>query len=164
MLKYIFLLLLLIPFSQLAFGEEIPDYNKPYAPIFFNKAIYSWTEKVEITIVAPSWNTGVNLIDSIGGDPDYAVNIYTNNNQLKEYRLYETDPSSGIFTGEIILTGFLHDVNGDGINDTNPRTIGTGPNTGYLQNDKDSGLQYHLNLQRGLSCQNLQKLSGIKLS
>ena len=34
MLKYVFLFLLLLPFSQLAFGEEIPDYNKPYAPIF----------------------------------------------------------------------------------------------------------------------------------
>ena len=140
MLKYIFFLLLLVPFSQLSFGEEIPDYNKPYAPIFFDKPIYSWTEKVEITVIAPSWNTGMNLIDSIGGDPDYAVNIYTNNNQLKEYRLYETDPSSGIFTGEIILTGFFHDVNGDGINDTNPRTMGAGPNGGYLQNDEDSGI------------------------
>ena len=140
MFKCIFLLLLLIPFSQLVFAEEIPDYNKPYAPIFFNKPIYSWTEKIEITIIAPSWNTGMNLIDSIGGDPDYAVNIYTNNHQLKEYKLYETDPSSGIFTGEIILTGFLHDVDGDRVNDTNPRTMGTGPNGGYLQNDKDSGI------------------------
>ena len=139
-MKYVFFLLLLVPFSQLSFGEEIPDYNKPYAPIFFDKPIYSWTEKVEITVIAPSWNTGMNLIDSIGGDPDYAVNIYTNNNQLKEYRLYETDPSSGIFTGEIILTGFFHDVNGDGINDTNPRTMGAGPNGGYLQNDEDSGI------------------------
>ena len=139
-MKYVFFLLLLVPFSQLSFGEEIPDYNKPYAPIFFDKPIYSWTEKVEITVIAPSWNTGMNLIDSIGGDPDYAVNIYTNNNQLREYRLYETDPSSGIFTGEIILTGFFHDVNGDGINDTNPRTMGAGPNGGYLQNDEDSGI------------------------
>jgi len=139
-LKLIFLLLVLIPFSQLVFAEEIPDYNKPYAPIFFNKPIYSWTEKIEIMIIAPSWNTGMNLIDSIGGDPDYAVNIYTNNHQLKEYKLYETDPSSGIFTGEIILTGFLHDVDGDRINDTNPRTMGTGPNGGYLQNDEDSGI------------------------
>ena len=140
MLKKFFLIMLLIPVSQFAFGEEIPDYNKPYAPIFFNKPIYSWTEKVEITIIAPSWNTGMNLIDSIGGDPNYAVDIYTNNHQLKEYKLYETDPSSGIFTGEIILTGFLHDVNGDGKDDTNPRTLGAGPNGGYLQNEEDSGI------------------------
>ena len=140
MLKQIFLVLLLVPIAQFGFAEEIPDYNKPYAPIFFNKPIYSWTEKVEITIIAPSWNTGMNLIDSIGGDPNYSVNVYTNNHQLKQYKLYETDPSSGIFTGEIILTGFLHDVNGDGKNDTNPRTLGGGPNGGYLQNEEDSGI------------------------
>lgn len=140
MLKQIFLALLLIPIAQFAFAEEIPDYNKPYAPIFFNKPIYSWTEKVEITIIAPSWNTGINLIDSIGGDPNYSVNVYTNNHQLKQYKLYETDPSSGIFTGEIILTGFLHDVNGNGKHDTNPRTSGVGPNGGYLQNEEDSGI------------------------
>ncbi|MDC0203464.1 hypothetical protein OAJ88_00225 [Candidatus Nitrosopelagicus sp.] len=140
MLKQIFLVLLLVPIAQFGFAEEIPDYNKPYAPIFFNKPIYSWTEKVEITIIAPSWNTGMNLIDSIGGDPNYSVNVYTNNHQLKQYKLYETDPSSGIFTGEIILTGFPHDVNGDGKNDTNPRTLGGGPNGGYLQNEEDSGI------------------------
>ena len=129
-----------MPVSQVVFAEDIPDYNKPYAPIFFNKPVYSWTEKVEIVIVAPSWNTGKYLIDSIGGDPKYSVDVYTNNHRLSEYKLYETDPASGIFTGEVILTGFLHDVDGDGIDDTNPRTLGTGPNGGYLQNDEDSGI------------------------
>lgn len=150
MLKEIFLLLLLIPVSQFAFGEDIPDYNKPYAPIFFNKPIYSWTEKVEIRIIAPSWNTGMNLIDSIGGDSNYAVNIYTDNHKLKEYKLYETDPSSGIFTGEVILTGFLHDVDGDGVYDTNPKTIGDGPNGGYLQNDEDSGITISFEFAEGV--------------
>ena len=37
MLKQIFLVLLLVPITQFAFAEEIPDYDKPYAPIFFNK-------------------------------------------------------------------------------------------------------------------------------
>ena len=150
MLKLIFLILLLLPVSQFAFAENIPDYNKPYAPIFFNKPIYSWTEKVEIIIIAPSWNTGKNLIDSIGGDPNYSVNIYTNSHQLKEYKLYETNPSSGIFSGEIILTGFLHDVNGDGVDDTNPRTSGGGPNGGYLQNDEDSGITVSFEFADGI--------------
>ena len=140
MLKKIFLILLFVPISQFVFAEEIPDYNKPYAPIFFNKEVYSWNEKVEITIIAPSWNTGMNKIDSIGGDPNYSVDVYTNNHRLTEYRLYEIDSSSGIFTGEVILTGFLHDVDGDGIDDTNPRTFGGGPNDGYLQSEKDSGI------------------------
>ena len=150
MLKEIFLVLLLVPVSQFTFAEEIPDYNKPYAPIFFNKPVYSWTEKVEITIIAPSWNTGMNLIDSIGGDPNYAVNVYTNNHQLKQYKLYETDSSSGIFTGEIILTGFLHDVDGDRIDDTNPRTLGGGPNGGYLQNEEDSGITFSFEFADGV--------------
>ncbi len=140
MLKILFTVLFLMPVSQVVFAEDIPDYNKPYAPIFFNKPVYSWTEKVEIVIVAPSWNTGKYLIDSIGGDPKYSVDVYTNNHRLSEYKLYETDPASGIFTGEVILTGFLHDIDGDGIDDTNPRTLGTGPNGGYLQNDEDSGI------------------------
>tara|TARA_Y100000590_G_scaffold446848_1_gene581204 strand:- start:2315 stop:3469 length:1155 start_codon:yes stop_codon:yes gene_type:complete len=131
---------MLIPISQLAFAEQIPDYDKPYAPIFFNKPTYSWTEKIEITIIAPSWNTEINLIDCIGNNQNYAVNVYTNDYQLKEYRLCETDPSNGIFLGEIILTGFLYDVDGDGDYDTNPRTTGDGPNGGYLQNEEDSGI------------------------
>ena len=113
MLKIILALLFVIPISQVVYAEDIPDYEKPYAPIFFNKPVYSWTEKVEITIIAPSWNTGMYLIDSIGGDPKYSVDVYTNNHRLSEYKLYETDPASGIFTGEIILTGFLQDVDGD---------------------------------------------------
>tara|TARA_Y100000590_G_scaffold319573_1_gene361675 strand:+ start:211 stop:1392 length:1182 start_codon:yes stop_codon:yes gene_type:complete len=140
MKKILLLVFLVIPFIQIAMSEEIPDYDKPYAPIFFDKSVYSWTEKIKITIIAPSWNTGMNLIDSIGGDPNYSIDVSTNKYQLKEYKLYETDPSSGIFTGEVILTGFLHDVDGDGDYDTNPRTTGTGPNGGYLQNDEDSGI------------------------
>ena len=140
MYKIFLAVLFLIPLTQITVAEEIPDYDKPYAPIYFNQPSYSWTEKVEITIIAPSWNTEVNLIDSIGGDPNHAIDIYTNNHRLEEYKLYETDPASGIFTGEIILTGFSHDVDGDGESDTNPRTTGIGPNGGYLQVDEDSGI------------------------
>ncbi len=159
MLKIVFVVLLLIPISQVAFAEDIPDYEKPYAPIFFNKSVYSWTEKVEVTIVAPSWNTGKYLIDSIGGDPEYSVDVYTNNHRLSEYKLYETDPSSGIFTGEIILTGFLHDIDGDGIDDTNPRTLGSGPNGGYLQNDKDSGITVSFEFADGVILSESAKIS-----
>jgi len=59
---------------------------------------------------------------------------------LEQYRLTETDVRSGIFTGEIILTGFLHDANGDGDFDTNPRTIGNGPTSGFLEVERDSAV------------------------
>jgi hypothetical protein len=131
-----FLLFLLILFP--AFGESIPDYDKPYSPIFTDKATYSWTDKIKITIIVPSWNTDKYLIDSIGDTEDHPIKISTSKHSLEPYRFTETDVNSGIFTAEVILTGFLHDADGDGNIDTTPRTIGTGPTNGFLQVDRDS--------------------------
>ena len=133
-------LLILFFILPLALAQEIPDYDKPYAPIYFDKPIYSWTDKIKIKIIAPSWNTDKDLIDSIGGDENNPIKISTREHSLESYRLTETDVKSGIFTGEIILTGFLHDTDGDGDFDTNPRTIGTGPTSGFLQIDRDSAV------------------------
>jgi len=123
-----------------AFTEEIPDYFNPYAPIFTDKEVYSWTDKVYITVVAPSWNANKYGIDSIGTQDGNFIKISTGKNFLEPYKLTETEPSSGIFTGEIILTGFLHDVDDDGIADTNPRTVGNGPTNGFLEVERDGGL------------------------
>ena len=123
-----------------AFGEPIPDYNNPYSPIFTDKPSYSWTDKIEMTIIAPSWNSDRNLIDSIGDIKDNPIKISTREHSLEPYRFTETDVNSGIFTAEIILTGFLHDADGDGDFDTTPRTIGTGPTSGFLQVDNDSAV------------------------
>jgi len=133
-----FLLFSLIFFP--AFGESIPDYNEPYSPIFTDKAIYSWTDKIKITIIAPSWNTDRHLIDSIGDTEDHPIKISTSEHSLKPYRFTETDVNSGIFTAEVILTGFSHDADGDGDIDTTPRTVGTGPTNGFLQVDRDSAI------------------------
>jgi len=133
-----FLLFSLILFP--AFGESIPDYNEPYSPIFTDKATYSWTDKIEITIIAPSWNTNRHLIDSIGGTEDHPIKISTSEHSLKPYRFTETDVNSGIFTAEVILTGFSHDADGDGDIDTTPRTVGTGPTSGFLEVDRDSAI------------------------
>ena len=59
---------------------------------------------------------------------------------MEPYRLTETDVNSGIFTGEVILTGFLHDADGDGDVDTVPRTGGNGPTSGFLEVDRDSAV------------------------
>jgi len=131
------ILFFILPFAS---AQEIPDYDKPYAPIFFDKPIYSWTDKIEIKIIAPSWNTDNDLIDSIGNDEQNPIKISTREYSLEQYRLTETDVRSGIFTGEIILTGFLHDANGDGDFDTNPRTIGNGPTSGFLEVERDSAV------------------------
>lgn len=137
MLDFVLLIPLLLFF---AFAEEIPDYDKPFAPIFTDKPFYSWTEKVKITILAPSWNTNKNLIDSIGDTESHPIKISTSEHSLKPYRFTETGTNSGIFSAEVILSGFLHDVNGDGNFDTNPRTSGSGPNNGFLEVDRDSAI------------------------
>ena len=123
-----------------AFAESIPDYNNPYAPIFTDKPVYTWTDKIKITIIAPSWNTDRYLIDSIGNTEDHPIKISTRENSLKPYRFTETDVNSGVFTAEVILTGFSHDADGDGDVDTTPRTIGNGPTNGFLESNRDSSV------------------------
>ncbi len=125
---------------SLAFGDSIPDYDNPYSPIFTDKPAYSWTDKISMKIIAPSWNADRHVIDSIGDDEDNPIKISTRENSLEPYRFTETDVNSGIFTAEIILTGFLHDVNGDGNFDTTPRTTGNGPTSGFLEVDRDSAV------------------------
>ena len=117
------------------YADSIPDYEKPFAPIFTDKPVYSWTDKIIISINAPSWNSNPNQIDSIGESESHPIKISSGENSLKPYRLTETNSNSGIFSGEIILTGFLHDVDGDGIFDTNPKTFGNGPTNGFLESD-----------------------------
>ncbi len=124
----------------LAYAEQIPDYDKPYSPIFTDKPIYSWTDKIKITILAPSWNSDRHLIDSIGDNEDNPIKISTGSHSLEPYRFTETGVNTGIFTAEITLTGFSHDADGDGDIDTTPRTLGNGPTSGFLEVDRNSAI------------------------
>lgn len=133
--------LVLISFlSFFAYAENLPDYNNPYAPIFTDKEVYTWTDKIRFTIIAPSWDANTNGIDSIGTDEGHLIKISTSEHSLEPYKLTETDTHSGVFTGEVTLTGFLHDVDGDGKDDTSPRTLGTGPTNGFLETNRDEGI------------------------
>ena len=146
-----FLLLLFFPLMLLsAFGESVPDYNDPYSPIFTDKPKYTWTDKIKMTILAPSWNTDRHLIDSIGDSNDHPIKISTREHSLEPYRFTETDVNSGIFTGEVILTGFSHDANGDGNFDTTPRTTGSGPTSGFLESGRDSAVTISFEFAQGV--------------
>jgi hypothetical protein len=136
---YLFLVGFFLIFSPV-FAESIPDYDNPFVSIFTDKPVYSWTDKIIISIIAPSWNSNPNQIDSIGESESHPIKISSGENFLKPYRLTETSSNSGIFSGEIILTGFLHDVDGDGIFDTNPKTIGNGPTNGFLESNRDDSV------------------------
>ncbi len=131
------------------FAEQIPDYDNPYAPIFTDKPVYTWTDKVQMTILAPSWNSDKYLIDLIGDD-NHPIKISTREHSLEPYKFTETDVNSGKFNAEIILTGFSHDVDGDGDFDTIPRTFGNGPTSGFLETDRDSALTITFEFAKGV--------------
>ena len=109
------------------------------ATIDLDQKVYSWTDKVYITIVAPDHNFDNNLIDEIGEDDEDPLRVATKGFDLDNYRLVETGFDTGIFTGEVILTGFAHDPTGDG-NKVVPRTSGNGPTDGYLETPSDGGI------------------------
>ena len=106
------------------------------ATIDLDQKVYSWTDKVYITIVAPDHNFDNNLIDEIGESDEDPLRVATKGYDLDNYRLVETGFDTGIFTGEVILTGFEHDATGKG----EPRHIGDGPTDGYLPTPSDGGI------------------------
>ena len=113
------------------------------ATIELDQKVYTWTDKVYITIVAPDHNNDSDLVDEIGNDPEYPIEINTRvDGELDNYKLVETGTDTGIFTGEVILTGFYHDADGtsDGSDDTNPRTEGNGPTDGFIEAEEDDGI------------------------
>lgn len=133
----------------------IPTYAA--SPLVFDKHIYTWTDKIFITIIAPDFNFDTHSIDEIGNDSFNPIKISTRGHTLDQYKLVETGPSTGIFAGEVILTGFCHDADGNtstGIqsrnssecrvgDDTNPRTEPSqkgGPTNGLLEADNDDGI------------------------
>ena len=60
--------------------NSTPNYNDPYSPIFTDKPVYTWTDKIIMKIIAPSWNTDRHLIDSIGDDDGHFIKISTREN------------------------------------------------------------------------------------
>ena len=116
------------------------------ATIELDQKVYTWTDKIYITIVAPDHNFDGDLVDEIGESEKDPIKIATRGNDLDNYKLVETGTDTGIFTGEVILTGFAHDADGDKSTgdkdgyDTSPRTSGSGPTNGFLEADDDDGL------------------------
>ena len=93
--------------------------------IELDKAAYSWTDRVYITITAPSYNVDPNLVDEIGNSSDSQISISTNDHKLNSYKLVETGVDTGIFTGYVILTGYNYDATGTGVH---PSSITSGEN------------------------------------
>jgi len=103
--------------------------------IDLNQKVYTWIDKVYITIVAPNFNVDSSKIDTIGDQSDNTVKIKTDTSNLilTRYKLVETGTDSGIFTGEFFLTGIAKaDITGDGKVDGTGITSGNGPTDGRI--------------------------------
>ena len=111
------------------------------ATIELDQRVYTWTDKVYVTVVAPDHNIDSDQVDEIGNTDEYPIRVSTRGNEIEEYKLVETGADTGIFTGEIILTGFPHDADGDGQpNDADGNTSGTGPTDGQIRAESESGI------------------------
>ncbi|AFS81541.1 hypothetical protein NKOR_08410 [Candidatus Nitrosopumilus koreensis AR1] len=129
-------------------GDEDEDVNLTIytsnfgATVELDQKVYTWTDKVYITIVAPDHNFDSDLVDEIGNTDKDPIKVSTRGHKLNNYKLVETGTDTGIFTGEVILTGFsAHDADGDGnTGDVTGTTTGSGPTGGFLATDDDDGL------------------------
>ena len=74
------------------------------ATVELDQNVYTWTDKVYITVVASDYNFDSNIVDEIGTDDKGEITIRTRADEL-QYRLAETGPDTGVFTGELVLTG-----------------------------------------------------------
>jgi hypothetical protein len=115
------------------------------ATVELDQKVYTWTDKVYITIVAPDHNMDSGLVDEIGqaGDP---VKVSTRGNSLSTYKLVESGADTGIFIGEVTLAGFAHDADGDGTDDITGTAAdltsdgSNGPTGGTLAANDSDGL------------------------
>ena len=91
-------------------GSSVLVPSSPTLPYFgaiveLDKVYYSPVDDVNIVITAPNFNTNSNVIEYIGTDTDSRVTITTSEGYLDFYKLKETFPDSGVFTGSVSLKG-----------------------------------------------------------
>jgi len=131
--------------EEIAWSIYTSDFG---ATIELDQAVYTWTDKVFITVVAPDHNFDSNLIDRIGDTREDPLQVSTRlGGTLDNYVLTETGTDTGIFSGEVILRGFTHDADGDDETgpDGNDRTTlqeasGRGPTDGIIAASDDDGI------------------------
>lgn len=113
-----------------------------YPTVELDQKEYTWTDKVYLTIIDPWNNRNPNEIEMIGNKEDRRIKINTDSGNELNYTLIETGYDTGIFTGEIILTGFSSlDANNDGeTGDASGITSGSGPFDGLLATEQEDGI------------------------
>lgn len=129
-----------------AFADETSGSNTGFvggATIELDQKVYTWTDIVHITVVAPSCNTHPNIVDIIGYVGSCGtISIKTSKGQLNSYSLIETGPNTGIFTGDVTLTGFPnYDAKGDGTGYVSGITNGIDSTNGQIATSSSDNIQ-----------------------
>ena len=80
---------------------------------------YSWGSRIYILIYAPGWNTESNKLDVIGNNSHAPITANSREGSISLAEdgcngFVETAPDHGLFYGSIKLSGFKHDITGDG--------------------------------------------------
>ncbi|HUL51642.1 MAG TPA: S8 family serine peptidase [Verrucomicrobiae bacterium] len=129
-----------------------PDRYEAFAhtpTIQLDQLIYSWTDRVYITVVSPDHNLDPNLIDTIGNNSNSTIDITVGGNKVHNYKLVESGVDTGIFTGFVILTG-NHTLkgpgglDGNGLNPTGTGPSGIGPADGLIPASRDDQIMVSL--------------------
>ena len=115
------------------------------ATIELDQNVYTWTDKVFIKIVASDYNFDSNIVDEIGTEENGEITVRTRADELEQYRLAETGPDTGVFAGEIVLTGQTGEI------DDGPSGItdGSGPTNGRLEAKSADGLSVTFDFSGG---------------
>jgi hypothetical protein len=153
MTKNNFRLLLLT--VSLFFIAVLSSYNTPIAfavsnnstepTVHLDKNAYSWTDRVNITVTDPTQNLDPDKIDTIGNTTGNQIVISTRGHQIPDYKLVETGPDTGVFTGYVTLTGNslikgTGGVDGNGTNPSGAGPSGSGPTDGQLPAQDSDGI------------------------
>ena len=142
---------------------ELTVYTSNFgATVQLDQKVYTWTDRVYVTVVAPDHNFDPNLIDTIGQTSEDLVIVSTRGHQIY-YTLSETGVDTGIFTGYVILTGdaTIKDTGGVDGEGTQPSgIIGTGqtgscsqaspcgPTDGFLPSEDSDGVSVSFEFTR----------------
>lgn len=112
------------------------------ATVEMDQKVYSQGDKVYLTIVAPDFNFNSESIDQIGQKPESSIIIRTSKDKIQNYRLMETGPDTGIFTGEFNLIASEKNQR-DNHHDNHH---GFGPTDGQIACDKDDFIEVTFSL------------------
>ncbi len=106
--------------------------------IDLDKETYNWIDRVRVSATAHDFNTDGGVVEEIGNGAQNSIRIATRADSIDNYKLVETGPDTGIFAGEVVLTGFPYDADGDREPDiANPASSpdGSGPTDGLLKSE-----------------------------